>query len=718
MPIALEPQQLTVLLTQLLVLLLVARLGGYAARRLGQPAVVGELGAGVLLGPSVFGQLAPSTSGWLFPTDPVQSGMLLVVTSLAVVLLLVITGAEVDLGLVRRLMRTAVLVPVGSFVVPLALGVGLGYLLPAVFAGPLGGSSVFAGFVGVALAVSALPVVARILVDMGLLRRDLGQITMVAAMADDLVGWLLLGVLAGVAADGGLDAGSLAWTVAGVAGFLLFALTVGQRLVDGSLRLSLHLSGGIAGALTVSMVVALIGSALTSWIGVEAVLGAFVAGVLLGRSPVQRREVLHALELMTTAIFAPIFFATAGMAMDVTALGDPTVLVWSLVLLLVATAGKLGGTWLGARVGHLDRHFGLAVGVGLNARGALGVVAASVALGLGVFSEAAYTAVVLMAVVTSAMVPPLLRWVLPSLPDDEQEVARLATEALVDESVVISARRVLLPTRGGDHSRVAARILDLVMPPRTEVTISTVYREDDVGDPVYDADVAAETVEHLFGHRPTERRVRSGTDAARSVLRELASGYDLVAMGASSEVHHPMQLSEFVRDLLIASPVPVLLVRAGSGIGEGLVFRRILTTATGTRLSRAAEEVAYVLGSNAGAEVDVVHVVNRSDKVMQAAWSGGTEVHPAARTLVAGAVTLAGRFGAHVSGLARVGAVPYEEVLQVASERDADTIVVGTHVRQLDDRAFLGHSTEYLLEHAPQTLVVVAFPPKVGDAVL
>jgi Kef-type K+ transport system membrane component KefB/nucleotide-binding universal stress UspA family protein len=717
-PTALDPQQLTVLLTQLLVLLLVARLAGYAARRLGQPAVVGELGAGFLLGPSVFGQLAPAAAAWLFPEDPVQSGMLLVVTSLGVILLLVITGAEVDLTLVKRLLRTTVLVPVGSLVVPLAAGVGLGYLLPAVFSGPVGGQSVFAGFIGVALAVSAIPVVARILVDMGLLRRDLGQLTMVAAMADDLVGWVLLGVLAGLAADGGLDAASLAWTVGGIAGFLLVALTVGQRLVDASLRLSLHLSGGIGGALTVSVVVALVGAALTSWIGVEAVLGAFVAGMLLGRSSVQRREVLHVLELVTTAVFAPIFFATAGMAMDVTTLGDPTVLGWSLVLLLVASAAKLGGSWAGARIGGLDRRFALAVGVGLNSRGALGVVAASVALSLGVFSDAAYTAVVLMSVVTSIAVGPLLRWVLPRVPADAAEDARLATEALVDESIVISARRVLLPTRGGDHSRVAARVVDLVMPPRTGVTISTVYREDDVGDPVYDADLVAEGVQQLFGHRPTERRIRPGHDAARSVLRELAYGYDLVAIGASSEVHHPMQLSEFVRDLLIGSPVPVLLVRAGADLGEGLVFRRILTSATGTRLSRAAEEVAYVLGSNAGAEVDVVHVVNRSDKVLQAAWSGNTDVHPAARTLVAGAVTLAGRFGAHVSGLARVGAVPYEEVLQVASERGADTIVVGTHVRQLADRAFLGHSTEYLLEHAPQTLVVVAFPPRVGDAVL
>lgn len=701
----LDEHQLLVFWVQLIVLLVAARGLGYLARRFGQPAVVGELTAGLLLGPSVFGKLAPDLAAWVFPGDEVQSSLLLAVAWLGIVFLLVVTGMEIDLPLVRRLLRSTALVPLGSLLLPLALGTALGFVLPDAFIGEGTDRAVFAGFVGVALAMSALPVVARILMDMGLIRRNVGQVTMVAAMADDIVGWLLLGVLAGVAAGGGFEGTQLAVSAGAVVLFLVGALTVGQRAVDLTLRASLRLTDGIAGAVTVTVLIALAFAALSQWIGVEAVFGAFIAGVVFARSPYRRAEVRHHIELLSTAVLAPIFFATAGILLDLGALADLSLAGWAVAILVVATISKLAGSYVGARAGRIDRATALAVGVGLNARGALGIITATVALTLGVFSDAAYTAIVLMSIVTSMTVPPMLartlRWV--TVHPEEQE--RLDEELLFAQSVAIGATRALLPTRGGNHSKVAARVLDLMMPARTTATVMSVYDTDPAPSQAAVAEVA-----ELFGARHVERRVVAASDPATRILQELSYGHELLAVGASQDVDHPMRMSGALRTLMLHSPVPIVLVRAGRQIDEGLVFRRILTTATGTRVSQAAEEVAFHIAVQAGAEVDVVHVVSRSDKAFAAAWSGHEEVqHATAQSILGRSLALGRRLGLVASGVTRIGASEYEELLTAADEVGADTVVVGTQVRDVGGRPFLGHGIEYLLEHAPQTLIVIAF---------
>jgi nucleotide-binding universal stress UspA family protein len=171
-----------------------------------------------------------------------------------------------------------------------------------------------------------------------------------------------------------------------------------------------------------------------------------------------------------------------------------------------------------------------------------------------------------------------------------------------------------------------------------------------------------------------------------------------------------LQFSPALREVLSGSSIPVMLVRAGRDLQPPLSFRRILTTAAGSDVSRAAEQVAYALASRAAAEVDVVHVVSRGDKVLAAMWFGETDAHSAARSMLARSLDLARQFGMSASGLTRVGTATNEELLTVAEDRNADTIVVGTRIRALDDRPFLGHGVEYLLEHAPQTLVVIGFP--------
>ncbi|MGK2929381.1 MAG: cation:proton antiporter, partial [Acidimicrobiales bacterium] len=263
-----EEHQLLVFWVGLVLIVALARGLGILAKRVGQPAVIGELTAGILLGPSVLGRVAPDIFEWLFPPDDVQTAMLFTVAWLGVVFLLIVTGYETDLALIRRLGRAAGIVSTGSLVIPMAAGLAVGLAMPGVFLGESNDRTVFALFLAAALSISSLPVIAKILGDMGFMRRDFGQLTLAAGMANDVVGWVLLGIVAGLAQAGAIEVGSILSTLAGLAVFFLLAFTVGQRALDAALRVLRVRRAPVHASTGVVIVVALAAGAATQWLGV------------------------------------------------------------------------------------------------------------------------------------------------------------------------------------------------------------------------------------------------------------------------------------------------------------------------------------------------------------------------------------------------------------------------------------------------------------------
>jgi Kef-type K+ transport system membrane component KefB len=335
--------------------------------------------------------------------------MLFTVGWLGVMMLLVVTGFETDLALISRLGRAALLVTLGSLTLPFALGLGSGFVAPDALLGDDSERLTFALFLAAALTISSLPVIAKILTDLELLRRNFGQLTLAVGMANDVIGWVLLGLIAGLASSGNFDAGQLLITIGSLTIFLVASALLGQRLVDLMMRWLRRLSVGIGGFVTVAVAFALALGSITQAIGVEGVLGAFIAGILLGRSRYARREAEDQLETFTSAFLAPIFFATAGLRVELGTLADPVVVWWTIIVVLVASVAKFAGSWAGARMAGLGNRDGMALGSALNARGALEIVIATVGLSLGVLNDASYTIVVIMAIATSIMAAPLLR---------------------------------------------------------------------------------------------------------------------------------------------------------------------------------------------------------------------------------------------------------------------------------------------------------------------
>lgn len=421
----LDPHQLLIFLLQVVVLLALAYCLGRGAEKLRMPAIVGELLAGVILGPSLLGHLVPSLSGWLLPGRPEQMHLLDALAQIGVLLLVGVTGTHLDLGMLRRRRATAVRISVAGLLVPLALGIALGTMLPAALMPDSTDRGVFALFLGVAMCVTAIPVIAKTLSDMRLLHRDVGQLTLAAGMVDDTVGWFLLSVVSALA-TAGISVGRVSLSVLYLLGFVAFAMVIARPLVR---RLMRHAAGSADPGPTIALTVMtiLLGAAATQALGMEAIFGAFIAGIIIGAPNTADHAKLAPLRAVVLWVLAPLFVASAGLRIDLTALADPQTLWVALAVLTVAIIGKFAGAYLGSRISRLSNWEALAIGAGMNARGVVEVVIATVGLRLGVLTTATYTIIVLVAIVTSLMAPPLLWMAMSRVAETNDEAQRAAT---------------------------------------------------------------------------------------------------------------------------------------------------------------------------------------------------------------------------------------------------------------------------------------------------
>ena len=405
----LDEHSLLVFWCQILLVLLLARSGGYLFRRLGQPRVIGELLAGVMLGPSLLGRLWPAGFEWLFPASERQAGLLLGLAWVGIVFLLGSTGAEVDLAAIGVQGRAAVAATIGSLVVPLAMGAAVAMAIPSTYVGDGTTRFVFASFFAVAFAISSLPVAARILGDLGVLTTPVAQLALGVATANDVVGWLLLGVVTGLSEAGSFSPRALGVALAMVVVLAVVVIRFGPATLDRAADELRRRDGGPAAEASIITIAIVTIGMITHAIGIEVVIGAFIAGIAVGQSKLKGRPGFDAIETVTNGVFAPLFFAIAGIRVDLSELGSASVLTLTIAVTAAATAAKVIGSYLGGRAGRLGHRDALGLGFILNARGALEIVVATVGLSLGVIDTTIYTVIVVMALATTAIAAPLIK---------------------------------------------------------------------------------------------------------------------------------------------------------------------------------------------------------------------------------------------------------------------------------------------------------------------
>jgi Kef-type K+ transport system membrane component KefB/nucleotide-binding universal stress UspA family protein len=723
----------TVLLLQLGLLLLTARVLGHVANRFGLPTVVGELLAGVMLGPSILGTIAPGAFELLVPADPARFHLLEAFAFLGVLLLLVVTGLETDIDLIMSKGRTAAAISLTGIVVPFSIGFALGQVLPAAFVVDTDQRLVFSLFLGTAMGISAIPVIAKVLIEMNAVKRDIGQLTLAAGMIDDTIGWILLSVVAGLARSGVVDVPSVIQAVLSVVIVLGLSFTAGRRLMHWLFKVVDEREGGDLAKVSLLMVLALLFGSLTHALNIEAVLGAFIVGILAGQVKRFHRSARHVFEVITLGVFAPIFFATSGLRVDLTALLDPTVMLVGLIVLGAAIVGKFAGAALGAKLSGLGKWEALSLGAGMNARGAIEIIVATIGLGLGVLTPEMYTIILLVAIVTSLMAPPILRVTLRRVPFTAEETARLEAAERRESSFIAGLNRVLLPTRGGRNSQLAARLLGFAISGERSVEVTTMsVVTDAVSVPVDDAlvagaagsdaetaelDRALTTIEAQFPNVPAadRRRILRSVhgSVAEAIGDEVKRGYNLLVLGATEDGQHGALFGGLIDRLVQDSPCPVFVVSdrspdADQDVPEAAAPARILLPTAGSGARSHAVEFATAIARSTGATVEIAHVVERDLRAQGWNVRDDDSTDEIANEILGGVADEVRAAGVSVTTHLRSARRAEEGVVQLATELSVDLIVLSSSVRAVSKRAFLGHRIDHVLANAKCPVLVVS----------
>ncbi len=414
--VKLSQNDLVILLLAISIMLIFSRIASELGKRIGMPMVMGELLVGVALGPTVFGSIAPGMYTTIFPfTENGHFSIALdAILSLSVILLLFITGLELRFSLFLRHGKTAVSTGLGSMVLPFMSGFVLAWLFPHWFSVVGNGPThlLFSLFLGTAMSISALPVIARILLDMKLLKTEVGAVIIASAVLNDVVGWIIFSfILSMVNKNNG--GGGVTQSLVSIVVFAIFMLVVGRFVLNRTLpwiQTKLSWPGGV---LAFSLSLCLLCAAFTEFIHIHAILGAFIAGLAIGDSVYFREQAREIMHQFVTNFFAPLFFVSIGLKVNFIEHFDPTLV---LVILLLAFAGKVAGAGIGARLGGMSSRKSLAVGFGLNARGAMEIILGSLAYDAGLINNAVFVALIIMALVTSITSAPLMRLFLEEKP--------------------------------------------------------------------------------------------------------------------------------------------------------------------------------------------------------------------------------------------------------------------------------------------------------------
>jgi Kef-type K+ transport system membrane component KefB/nucleotide-binding universal stress UspA family protein len=693
---SLDEHQLIGFLVALAVVIVLARLLGELARRMGQPEVLGQLVAGVLLGPSVLGMLAPQVRSALF-IDPglALSG----VSWLGALLVLMVAGLEVDLGVLRAHLWPGLLAAGFAIVPSLVAGWVFAWL---VFESSPGA----AAFLGIVLSVTAISVVAALLIERGQTRREFAQVLLAGGITTELCGWVFVAVAAAAQHGSPLLAAGRALALA--VGFFVAAVVLGRRLINRAMRMVADTAVSTAAPLSLVIVLTLGFAAVTEALGLHALLGAFVFGVLLFRAPRATPVLRERIRVVTFTVFAPVFFALAGAQVDLRQLINIRALTSVALLLAVATIVKTTLAAVGARLGGFRGLRPLLVGVGLNAKGGSDVVVAILGHQLGLLSGLAYTSYTVVAIITVLFTPTVLRLLEHRSPASGTEQQRLEKEQASARAYTSTLERVLVPETAELYPRLAIdvlenlalsqnranRPLDITRLTMAVKTTAEGNRGADVrASPVLNS---MESV-HLF-----DSELGRGQELLTGI-EEAAARHDLTAIGARTPDGQPSLggLADAVihrcrSDVLVVVAPPKQLLRRP--------VRRILVPTNGLPAAAAAADLGGLLAEATAAELILLNVTAPRTA---AATPAADRPAPASADHLENLSQLLTRLDIRQRRRVRHGNFPGDEILAEISESGVDLVVLGCTDRGHGTAPYLGDTVERLLNATPVPLILL-----------
>jgi Kef-type K+ transport system membrane component KefB len=390
---------------QLILIVLVARICGTLIRKVGQPAVIGEMLAGIILGPSLLGWMAPKLFDFVFPAHSL--GTLRLLSQVGICLFMFVIGMELDLGHLKHQARTAVLVSQVSIIFPYLLGVVASLFLFTTLAAPGTTFLAFALFIGISMSITAFPVLARIIEERGLTKTPLGTTAIACAATDDVTAWTILAFVVAIVKANHLVPSVI--TLALVVSFVGFmVLWIKPRVPRWLDEIQLQGHSPSKGVMATVLVFVFASALVTDVIGIHALFGAFLAGIVMPRQGEFRDSLKVRLENFSSVFLLPLFFAFTGLRAQIGLLNDANAWLICALLILIATVGKLGGAMVAARVTGVTWLDSFALGALMNTRGLVELIALNIGYDLGILSPRIFAMLVLMALVTTGLTGPLL----------------------------------------------------------------------------------------------------------------------------------------------------------------------------------------------------------------------------------------------------------------------------------------------------------------------
>ena len=400
---------LTHVLLALVVIIIFARGLGVVFRRLNQPQVIGEMIGGILLGPSFLGQFVPSWSVFLFPDS--IAPYLSIIAQIGVILYMFLVGVELDTDLLRQKTHASVAISHASIIVPFLLGSTLALWLYPIFSTNDVPFTVFALFMGVAMSVTAFPVLARILTDRQMQKTPMGAVALACAAVDDVTAWCLFAFVVSVARA---QPGRVLLTLALTAAFILFVLLLLRPLALRFVRIVERRSQPGQNAIVIACVALLLAAFATQRIGIHALFGAFLVGAIIPHDSSLARDIKNKFEDLVVVLLLPVFFAFTGLRTQIGLVHGLNEWLICAAIIFVASLGKFGGGSLAARLTGLPWNEAASLGVLMNTRGLMELIVLNVGLDLGVLSPTLFAMLVIMAIVTTLATTPVLHWLTPT----------------------------------------------------------------------------------------------------------------------------------------------------------------------------------------------------------------------------------------------------------------------------------------------------------------
>ncbi|MDR3612719.1 MAG: cation:proton antiporter [Candidatus Obscuribacterales bacterium] len=703
----LSEHSVLLLFLDLAVLLLASLVCGEVMVRFGQPAIIGQILAGVLLGQTVFGNFFPAQSAWLFPQEGNHLKYIESFSWIGVSFVLMLTGMETDVSTLKRLGKPALYFALYGFIGPLLTGAAISFFLPDSLITSPAERTAFAVLLGAVFAAASVAVVGKVLMDMKLMQRDIGLLVVSAALSHDLLCCLLLAAIAVLSGSGSHGDNTLFVAIGGTLGFAGF-LYFGRPLFFNILRLINDKVSSSDGLVTAMVALLLLCAASTEALGVHIVLGAFAAGVILSKAPVISAKVVRPLEVVTMGFFAPIFFASAALKVNMAALCDPQLALITAALCLATVASKALFCCLAGKYSGIGPFESLSVSFGANTKGSMGIILAMLGYALNIITINMMAVTIFISLFTTAIAPTLLKWGLSKVLSSDAEKERIARLDRQSRTILGSIRRVLWPTSGTERSLFIAKLLGSI---GEQQVIETTILFAKTKDSTTKARHAFKSVSQAMRAQNAgfmERTV-SSENVLDAIVSEASKGYDLIVMSEddpAADARHVF--GPLVDSAILETSTRCLVVYVPEKTTEREI-KQVIVPVRDSELSLNAGEFGISLAKSLGAEVTCLSIdTPESVQLYSEETRSGTTIERNITAEIAGSLTeLSKALDVPFSSkILDASLHPAAAIVQAANESSADLIVLGAEPK-LAKGLFLGHTINYVLRHAPCAVVVL-----------